>query len=97
MKLQYRYCMQDLARELFVEQRCGLGESFYFLASLALVDDRRVDEGDQMRNGWRWQTAGDCIAAVRTVPDYATARGCKLGGSLLGKNYLGMRSETSQF
>ena len=80
--------MQDLVRELFVEQRCGLRGSSFFSASLAPVDDRRVDEGDPKQNEWRWQTAGDYIAAVRAVLDYATARGCKLGGLLLGKNYL---------
>lgn len=47
-----------------------------------------MDEGDLMQNGWRWQTADDYIAAVRAVLDYATARGCKLGELLLGKNYL---------
>ena len=80
--------MRDLARGLFVEQQYGLRGFFCSSASLAQVDDRRVDEGDLMRNEWRWQTADDYIAAVRAVLDYATARGCKLGELLLGKNYL---------
>lgn len=80
--------MRDLVRGLFVEQQYGLGGSFCSLASWAPVDDRRVDEGDRMPNEWRWQTADDCIAAVRAVLDYATARGRRLGGLLLGKNYL---------
>ena len=88
MRLRYRYCTRDWARGLSVEQQYGLGGSFCSLASLAPVDDKRVDEGDLMQNEWRWQTAGDYIAAVRAVLDYATVRGCKLGESLLGKNYL---------
>ena len=47
-----------------------------------------MDEGDLMQNEWRWQTADDCIAAVRAVRDYATGRGCLMGGLLLGKNCL---------
>lgn len=80
--------MRDLVRGLSVEQQYGLGGSFYSLASWAPVDDRRGDEGDLMSNEWRWQTAGDCIAAVRAALDYATGWGRILGGLLLGKNYL---------
>ncbi len=88
MRLRYRYCTRGWARGLSVEQQYDLGGSSCSWASLAQVDDRRVDEGDLMQNEWRWQTAGDYIAAVRVVPDYATVRGCKLGELLLGMNYL---------
>lgn len=88
MKLQYRYCKRDSARGLFVERQYGLEESFCSLASLAQVDDRRVDAGVLMQNESRRPTADDCTAAVRAVLNYATARGCMLGGSLPGKNYL---------
>lgn len=47
-----------------------------------------MDADDLMRNEWRRRIAGDYIAAVRAGGDYANARGCKLGGSLLGKYYL---------
>lgn len=80
--------MRGLARGLSVEQQYGLGESFCSWASWSPVDDRPVDEGDLTQNEWRRQTADDCIAAVRAVLDYATARGCTLGGLLPGKNCL---------
>lgn len=46
-----------------------------------------MDKGDLMQSEWRWQTADDYIAAVQAGFYCAIARGCTLGGSLLGKNY----------
>lgn len=90
--------MRDLARARSVEQRYGLGGSSCSSASLARVDDRRVDEGDLKQNEWRWQTADDYIAAVQVVLDYEIARVCMLDGLLLGKNYLeGAARRKSQF
>ena len=72
--------MQDWARGLCVEQQSGLGGSSCSWAFLVQVDDRPADVGDLKRNVWRWQIAGDYIAAVRAGPGYAIAPGCKLGG-----------------
>lgn len=47
-----------------------------------------MDKGDLTQSEWRWQTADDYIAAVQAGLYCAIARGCTLGGLLLGKNYL---------
>ena len=80
--------MRDLALGLIVEQQYDSVGSFCSLASSALVGGTQVDEDDLSRNEWKRQTADDYIAAVRAVLGYAIARGCKLGGSRLEKNYL---------
>lgn len=90
--------MRDLARARFVEQQYGLGGSSCSLVSSALVDDRRVDGGDQMQNEWRRQTFDGCIAAVQAVVDFEIAWACMLDGLLLGKNCLeGEARGKSQF